>query len=162
MSMSDFLAVPACAEAIRRAVLQVQREVAPEELEVTIDYVDPLIELAARNELPSADTPGEAGQFGAADWMLLPILFLVLGVLQSDLDHAAFLDLQLLAGGALRRGRQGQANHDLESGGFLPDPPRTGDVGVAHLPGLHRFLRTEESGQVFRKSPPDRPRELGD
>lgn len=86
MRVADLLTEPSYLAAVREVVLQIQREVAPEEVEVTIDYVDPFIELAARNEFPAADTPSEAGQFGAAEWMLLPIVFLVMGVLQTRIE----------------------------------------------------------------------------
>lgn len=91
--MADLLTAPSRLAAVRQAVLQIQRDVAPEEVDVTIDYVDPFLDLAARNELPAANTPSEAGQFGPAEWMLLPIVFLVMGVLQTRLETGDRTDI---------------------------------------------------------------------
>ncbi len=93
MNAAEFLAAPSHLRALRDAVLAVQREVAPEEWEVTTDYVGPLIELAARDELPTTDTSDDAGGFGAADWMLLPIIFMVMGVLQARLETGDTRDI---------------------------------------------------------------------
>lgn len=85
-SLTEFLATPANLAAIRDIVLQVQREIAPEEVAVTSSYVDPLIDLAARGELPMADLSREAFGFGAADLLLLPIVSAVVGVLQARIE----------------------------------------------------------------------------
>ncbi len=87
MSLTEFLATPAHLAAIRDIVLQVQREIAPEEVAVTSSFVDPLIDLVARGELPTADFSREAFGFGAAtDLLLLPIVSAVVGVLQTRIE----------------------------------------------------------------------------
>jgi CHAT domain len=86
MNLAEFLSVPAHLGAVRDAVLQVQRDVAPEEWEVTIDYVGPLIDLAVRDELSANDASGDAGAFGPSDWMLVPIVLTVKGILQTRLE----------------------------------------------------------------------------
>jgi hypothetical protein len=81
----DFFSLPANFEALRQVVLHIQSDLAPEEVEVTESYVSPLIELAAQGKLPPADSRDAPGAFGAADWMLPSIVFLVMGVLQTRL-----------------------------------------------------------------------------
>jgi hypothetical protein len=81
----DFLSLPSNLAAVRKAVLHIQSDLAPEEVEVTETYVSPLIELAAQDKLPPTDSSDEPGAFGAADWMLPSIVFLVMGVLQTRL-----------------------------------------------------------------------------
>lgn len=83
MNVQERPSAPEDLDAILEAVLRIQRDVAPEEVEVTSSYVRPLLALAVRGELPAAGSPGGAGRFGAADWMLIPILFMMVGVLQE-------------------------------------------------------------------------------
>src|SRR3954454_23921411 len=83
MNGVDFLSRPANAEAVRRAVREIQQDLAPEELQVTEVYVGPLIELAAQEKLPPAEARDALGAFGAADWMLPSIVLLVMGMLQT-------------------------------------------------------------------------------
>ncbi len=89
MNVRQFLAGPDNLEAVRRSVLDVQRELAPEEVEVTESYVGPLIELAAQDRLPAARTADRWGAFGAADWLLTPIVFLVMSALATRLSAGA-------------------------------------------------------------------------
>ncbi|HKI06072.1 MAG TPA: CHAT domain-containing protein [Thermoanaerobaculia bacterium] len=86
MNVIDFLAISSNRENALEAVLRIQREVAPEEAEVTSSYASPLMELAARGELPAANASQDSLRFGAADWMLIPILFMVMGALQQRLS----------------------------------------------------------------------------
>jgi hypothetical protein len=81
----DLLSLPSNLEAVRKAVLHIQSDLAPEEAEVTETYVGPLIELAAHDKLPPMDSSDEPGAFGAADWMLPSIVFLVMGMVQTRL-----------------------------------------------------------------------------
>ncbi|HEX4959638.1 MAG TPA: CHAT domain-containing protein [Thermoanaerobaculia bacterium] len=81
----DFVSLPPNLKAVRKTVLHVLSDLAPEEVEVTEAYVSPLIELAGQDKLPPTDSRDEPGAFGAADWMLPSIVFLVMGVLQTRL-----------------------------------------------------------------------------
>jgi hypothetical protein len=86
MSLLEFMATPGHFANVKDVVLRVQRDLAPEEAEVTMDFVVPLIERAARNELPTAGLSRDAARFGTAEWLLLPIIAVVMGVLETRLQ----------------------------------------------------------------------------
>lgn len=77
----DWLSVPAHREAVRACIVDVLAEVAPEEVEVVIGYIDPFMDCAARGELVAIDSSEEAGRFGGGDWMLLAVVPLVVTML---------------------------------------------------------------------------------
>lgn len=94
MNLAEFLADPSNRSAVREAILRIQREVAPAEVELTSAFLEPLLDLAARLALPSSARFRGAGTFGATDWMLLPIVFLVAGALETRLAGASRRDFR--------------------------------------------------------------------
>lgn len=129
MNKTEFLAAPSRLRGVRDAVLAVQRDVAPEEWEVTLDYVGPLIELAVRDELPTAKASNEAGGFGAGDWMLLPIIFLVMGVLEERLEAGTVRDIT-----------EAEVRDFVRRSGSLPARKLVGELTRAVKKAFSRYL----------------------
>ncbi len=123
--LSEFLSDPAAFAAFRAAILEMQAELAPEEVEATKTYLEPLIRLAARGELPSVDPESRSGQFGEGDWLLLPILSAAAGTLQSR-----------LAGGAPRETWPQVTDAEVRPLVFQTKSPR----GALQVPQLTRAL----------------------
>ncbi len=61
-------------EDVRKISLAVLRELAPEEVEVALGYLDPLIEMAVDDELVRIDNADHAGGFGPADVLFVSVV----------------------------------------------------------------------------------------
>src|SRR5215213_4378495 len=77
MDVGEFLSDPAHREAVRALVGRVLREIEPVEAEVALEYVDPLLDLAAKDEVAVVDLWDEPGRFGNADLLVHLIVPLI-------------------------------------------------------------------------------------
>ena len=73
MDVGEFLSDPAHRETVRALVGRVLREIEPVEAEVALEYVDPLLDLAAKDEVAVVDLWDEPGRFGNAA-LLVPLI----------------------------------------------------------------------------------------
>jgi hypothetical protein len=79
-----YLSVPANRELVRSIVSRVLLELEPSGAELELGYLEPLIDLAAKDEVIVADLWNEAGRFGNADLLGPIVVPLVLQALAHD------------------------------------------------------------------------------
>jgi hypothetical protein len=77
MDVAEFLSNPGHREAVRALVERVLKEIEPVEAEVALEYVDPLLDLAAKDEVVVVDLWNEPGRFGNADLLVRLIVPLI-------------------------------------------------------------------------------------
>jgi hypothetical protein len=73
MHVGEFLAVPTNREAVRVVALRVLNKLEPSGAEVELGYLEPLIDMVARDEVATLDLWDEAGRFGTVD-LLVPLI----------------------------------------------------------------------------------------
>lgn len=73
MDLKEFVAAPKNRELVRAAVTRAFQDLEPSGIELQLGYLEPLIDLAARDEVIAMDRWEEAGRFGNAD-LIGPIL----------------------------------------------------------------------------------------
>jgi hypothetical protein len=78
-----YLSVPANRELVRSVVSRVLLMLEPSGTELKLGYLEPLIDLAAKNEVIVADLWDEAGRFGSADLLGPVVVPLVLQALAA-------------------------------------------------------------------------------
>ncbi len=75
-------------KAAREISLAVLEELAPEEVEVALGFLDPLIEMAADDELVYIDSGDHSGGFGGADVLFASVVPAVVKILLAlDMDR---------------------------------------------------------------------------
>lgn len=77
IDMENFLSIPENRQAVRSIVVQVLRTIEPAEAEVTLGHMDPLIDLAGRDEVVTEDWWVEPGRFGGPTLLLILLVPLV-------------------------------------------------------------------------------------
>lgn len=97
METTQFLPLPENREAVRVISERVLTEVAPDEVEVSAGFIEPLIDMASRGETVTVDTSDEAGGFGGADLMVMvvvPVVVTVLGNVLTKLGEVGVEELR--------------------------------------------------------------------
>lgn len=75
-------------DAAREISLTVLQELAPEEVEVALGFLDPLIEMAAEDELVRVDSGDHSGGFGNTDALFVTVVPMVVEALRAlGMEH---------------------------------------------------------------------------
>jgi hypothetical protein len=91
MESTQFLRVPGNRASVRTVSQWVLAEIAPDELEASVGFIDSLIDMAAEGEVVTVDVYDKAGSFGGADLMVMvvvPVVITALGELLAKLGEA--------------------------------------------------------------------------
>lgn len=96
MENVQFLAIKENRAAVRAISERVLAEIEPDELEISVGFIDPLIDMAAGGEIVTVDTSDEAGSFGGADLMVMVVVPLVVAVLGDLLTKLGELGIEEL------------------------------------------------------------------
>jgi len=86
MEVGKFLSIPENRAAVAEIVSKVLTQIAPDEQEITDEFLEPLLDLAAEGEVPPVDTSDEATSFGGLDLMVQVLVPTVVGVMANLLS----------------------------------------------------------------------------
>ncbi|HEY2289854.1 MAG TPA: hypothetical protein VGM86_04045 [Thermoanaerobaculia bacterium] len=90
MELKEFVASPKNRELVRDAVTRAFQELEPSGIELQLGYLEPLIDLAARDEVITTDRWEEAGRFGNADLIgpiLVPLVLEALALNKAEISR---------------------------------------------------------------------------
>lgn len=96
METVEFLSVPENRAMVRTISQRVLSKIEPDELEVSIGLIDPLIDMAAEGETVTTDTSDEPGSFGGADLMVMVVVPVVVAVVGDLLTELGKLGIEQL------------------------------------------------------------------
>lgn len=86
MEVETFLAIPENRAAVEEIVGKVLAQIAPDEVEITDEFLEPLLDLIAEGVTPSFDRSDAAISFGGLDLMIQVVVPTVVGVLANLLS----------------------------------------------------------------------------
>jgi hypothetical protein len=91
VDVAMYVSVPANRELVKSIASRILLELEPSGVELQLGYLEPLIDLAAKNEVIVADLWDEAGRFGNADLLGPVVVPLVLQALAQNEDLSAII-----------------------------------------------------------------------
>ncbi|MCP4111349.1 MAG: hypothetical protein GY749_38440 [Desulfobacteraceae bacterium] len=81
----EFLSIPQNRECVRFISQRVLSEIAPEQLEVSVGFIDPLMDMCARGEIAQVGSSDKAGGFGGTDLMIMVVVPIVVNIISNRL-----------------------------------------------------------------------------
>jgi hypothetical protein len=85
MQTSQFLALPENRAAVAEIVRHVLAQVAPDEIDATAEFLEPLLDVAAADGLLPVDSSDEAGRFGSGLDLMIQVLVPAVSALLANL-----------------------------------------------------------------------------
>ncbi len=82
---NEFLTIPQNRECVRFISQRVLSEIAPEQLEVSVGFIDPLMDMCSRGEVAQAGSSDKAGGFGGTDLMVMVVVPIVVNIISNRL-----------------------------------------------------------------------------
>jgi hypothetical protein len=89
--VAALIASPAGMQIVKDIIEEVQQEVEPAELDLSPEFIEPLLEITVGGEVVKFDSSDEAGRFGGGDFMFVVIVPLVVTAIEKLLARLSAL-----------------------------------------------------------------------